>query len=266
MLETEARIVQLEQERALKDQLIERKNRFNTMLMVAAGVLAILAALIGRALYAIRVKNKRIALQSLRREMNPHFIFNSLNSVNQFIAQNDELAANKYLTAYSQLMRATMEHSNKDFVRLSEELEMARKYLDLERQRFPKQFDYSLSVAPDIDPDATDVPNMLMQPHLENAIWHGLRYLDHMGHLAVRITQEDRRLRIEIDDTGIGLAQSKALKTRNQQVHVSRGMNNTQERIDLLNQLYHRDIRSSVREKSAPEQGTVVVIDYKTQV
>jgi two-component system, sensor histidine kinase YesM len=264
--EIEARIVQLEEEKQLKDQLITRKNRFNAVLIGASCLLALMVALIARALYAIRVKNKKIALQSLRREMNPHFIFNSLNSVNQFIAQNDELAANQFLTAYSHLMRSTMEHSNKDFVRLSEEIEMARKYLALEKQRFPKQFDYIFDVAPDLDTDAVDVPNMLLQPHLENAIWHGLRYLDHCGQLTIRVEQIGKQIRIEIDDTGIGLRQSKALKTTNQQAHQSRGTTNTQERIDLLNQLYKRQIRCTIVDKStlnASEQGTLVTISYQ---
>src|SRR5690606_29546988 len=124
----------------LKDELISKKNLFNYVLLFSVMLLLLLFALIARALYAIRIKNKEIALQSLRREMNPHFIFNSLNSVNQFISQNNELQANKYLSSYSNLMRNMMENSNKDFVTLANEIEQLQKYLELEHMRFRDKF------------------------------------------------------------------------------------------------------------------------------
>ena len=258
--ETEARIEQLELEKALKDQLLRKQQRFNTSLQLAAAVLGILLLVLARAWFAIRRKNRKIALQSLRREMNPHFVFNSLNSVNQFIAQNDELAANKYLSAYSQLMRYTMENSNRDFVSLSSELEMLRKYLDLERLRFPEQFEYHINIAENIDPDAEQVPNMLIQPNLENAIWHGLRYLEEKGRLELSVQKQNGRLLLRIEDNGIGLERSRALKTKNQRQYSSRGLNNTRERIDLLNKLYGKKIRFTLTEKSAPAQGVIVEI------
>ncbi|MFN0176220.1 MAG: histidine kinase [Saprospiraceae bacterium] len=260
---TEAKIEQLELEKALKDQLIERKNWFNAFLIGASFLLLLLAILIARALWAIKQKNKKIALQSLRREMNPHFIFNSLNSVNQFIAQNNELAANKYLSSYSQLMRSMMEHSNKDFVSLSDELEMIRKYLDLEKQRFTDQFDFHIQLDETLDTDAVEIPNMVIQPHLENAIWHGLRYKETKGRLDLRIRRIGEKLQIEIEDNGIGMAQSKALKTRNQKAHTSRGMHNTQERIVLLNQLYRKQISTRIAEKVLPETGTLITIEHR---
>ena len=115
----EARIAQLEKERILKDELIKKKNTFNYVLIGSIVLILIFLVFTVKAWYSIRRKNKRIALQSLRREMNPHFIFNSLNSVNQFIAQNNELEANKYLSSYSRLMRNILENSNKDFTPLS---------------------------------------------------------------------------------------------------------------------------------------------------
>ncbi len=260
MAETEEKIERLEQEKALKDQLIHRQNRFNLMLLVASALLLALLMLIGRALYAIRIKNKKIALQSLRREMNPHFVFNSLNSVNQFIAQNKELEANKYLASYAQLMRNIMENSNKDFVSLSSELDLLKKYLELEHLRFYDKFDYQIEVADDIDTDAEQVPNMVVQPHLENAIWHGLRYKETKGILLIQVLKNGKNLLIRIDDNGIGLTQSKALKTANQRAYESRGLGNTKERILLLNQIYRKKIAFTMTEKSAPDNGTVVEI------
>lgn len=243
---TEEKIKQLEKERALKDELITKKNKFNYVLIGSVILMLILLGLIAKALFSIKTKNKKIALQSLRREMNPHFIFNSLNSVNQFIAQNNELEANKYLTSYSNLMRNMMETSNKDFISLSNELEQNKKYLDLEHLRFQDKFDYEIVVDEKLDVDAILVPNMLIQPHLENAIWHGLRYRETIGKLKVTFSEENQLIKVLIEDDGIGVEKSKELKTQNQKVHESRGLNNVEERINLLNDLYHQQISYTI--------------------
>lgn len=243
---TEEKIKQLEKERALKDELITKKNKFNYVLIGSVILMLILLGLIAKALFSIKTKNKKIALQSLRREMNPHFIFNSLNSVNQFIAQNNELEANKYLTSYSNLMRNMMETSNKDFITLANELEQIKKYLDLEHLRFQDKFDYEIVVDEKLDSDVIFVPNMLIQPHLENAIWHGLRYRETKGKLKVIFTQESQLIKVSIEDDGIGVEKSQELKTKNQKVHESRGLNNVEERINLLNDLYHQQISHTI--------------------
>lgn len=259
---TEERIRRLESEKALKDELISRKNIFNYFLLGSMVLLLLFFAFIVKTLYAIKTKNKEIALQSLRREMNPHFIFNSLNSVNQFIAQNNELEANKYLTSYSNLMRNTMENSNKDFVTLGNEIENLTKYLELEHMRFKDKFDYEINVDERIDPEAAWLPNMIIQPHLENAIWHGLRYKEDKGLLKLNFTLAGKKMVITIDDDGIGPTRSSELKTENQKIHNSRGITNTKERITLLNELHKTGIRFWVTEKSLPETATVVEITF----
>lgn len=259
---TEEKIKQLEKEKVLKDELITRKNSFNYMLIVAFFLLLIFFAFIAKALYAIKKKNKEIALQSLRREMNPHFIFNSLNSVNQFISQNKELEANKYLTNYSTLMRNMMENSNKDFVSLSTEIEQLKKYLDLEHLRFHDKFDFKIEVDETLDTDSVFVPNMIIQPHLENAIWHGLRYKEDKGLLLLKFELKDNKIITTIDDNGIGLTKSSELKTENQKVHQSRGVTNTKERIALLNDLHKMEISLQIKEKGSPQTGTIVEIIF----
>lgn len=258
---TEGRIKELEKERDLQLELISRKNRFNYVLIGSVALMLILFFFIVRALYAIKTKNKKIALQSLRREMNPHFIFNSLNSVNQYIAENNELEANKYLTSYSGLMRNIMEHSNKDFVSLSTELEQLKKYLGLEHMRFHDQFEYQIQVDEHLDTDAVMVPNMLLQPHLENAIWHGLRYKEEKGMLQLDFKKQGKNIEVSITDNGIGLSKSKALKTVNQKAHQSRGITNTTERVSLLNDLYKTRITMHMEELSGEgKSGTRVLI------
>ncbi len=258
----EQRITQLEKERALKDELIAKTNRFNYVLLGSICLILVSLALIVRALYAINKKNKRIALQSLRREMNPHFIFNSLNSVNQFIAQNKELEANKYLSSYSKLMRNIMENSNKDFISLTAEVEQLKEYMELEHMRFRDKFVYRVQVDEDIDTDAVYIPNMLLQPQLENAVWHGLRYKEGGGVLSLHIYKEGNHLYAVVDDNGIGLKQSQELKTMHQKQHRSRGMTNTRERIQLLNELYRTDIRMEIQEKEGDTTGVKVVLQF----
>lgn len=259
---TEDRIKHLEKERALKDELITKKNTFNYFLLGSVALMILFFVFIVKALYSIKTKNKKIALQSLRREMNPHFIFNSLNSVNQFISENNELEANKYLTSYSNLMRNMMENSNKDFVTLSNEIEQLKKYLDLEHLRFSDKFDYEIKVDENVDADAIFVPNMLLQPHLENAIWHGLRYKEEKGFLKLDFKLEKKLIKVTIEDNGIGLKKSKELKTTNQKVHESRGLTNTLERINLLNELYHKNISFQISERDLPQTGTRIELTF----
>lgn len=258
----EARIAQLEKERSLKDELIKKKNTFNYVLQGSIILVLVFLLFIVKAWYSIKKKNKKIALQSLRREMNPHFIFNSLNSVNQFIAQNNELEANKYLSSYSRLMRNIMENSNKDFTPLSTELEQLKEYLDLEHMRFNDKFIYEIEIDESLDTDRVSVPNMLIQPHLENAIWHGLRYKESDGILKLSVKADGNYLSVVIEDNGIGLKKSSELKTRHQKEHRSRGLTNTYERIHLLNSLYNTCITMKITEKEGEDTGVVVLIKF----
>lgn len=261
----EKRIAQLEKERVLKDELIRKQNKFNSFLLGSIVLILIFMAFILRAWYSIRRKNKKIALQSLRREMNPHFIFNSLNSVNQFIARNDELAANKYLSSYSRLMRNTLENSNKDFTPLATELEQLKEYLELEHMRFQDKFTYQIRIDESLDMEAILIPNMLIQPQLENAIWHGLRYKEDSGLLTLTIQKKASSLSVVIEDNGIGLTKSRELKTKHQREHHSRGLTNTYERIHLLNSLYNCHITIDITEKTGNESGVIVTFHFPIQ-
>jgi hypothetical protein len=259
--ETEEKLKALQEEKALKDDLIKRKNRFNYWLI---GSLVLLISFIGVILYLLkkaRIKNKQIALQSLRREMNPHFIFNSLNSINQFIANNNELAANQYLTKFSTLMRRVMENSKDDFVLFSKEIELLQNYLDLEKSRFTDKFDFKIEIDDKLfASEELHVPGMLIQPYIENAIWHGLRYKDEKGLLQLSFLQTNNNIQIVIEDNGVGIAESKKSKTINQQKQQGRGISNTLERIKILNELYRHNITCVVEDKVAPAHGVKVLL------
>lgn len=259
--ETETRIKELEADKALKDEIIRRKNMFNFWLTGSVILLAVLIAVILFILHKLRVRNKKIALQSLRREMNPHFIFNSLNSINQFIAGNNELEANQYLTKFSTLMRRVMENSREDFVQFSKELELLQNYLELEKSRFPDKFDFSIETSADLEEEAEIyIPGMLIQPHLENAIWHGLRYRRGKGLLQLTFRRNAGSLAVIIEDNGIGIEESKKHKTANQKKHSGRGIDNTLERIKILNTLYRQKISCVVEDKKPAGSGVKVTM------
>ena len=260
--DTEQRIAQLEKEKQLKDELIRKKNVFNYSLIGALLVLSALIIFIFRTLKKVQVKNKKIALQSLRREMNPHFIFNSLNSVNHFIATNNELEANQYLTKFSKLMRGVMENSTEDFIPFQQELDLLQNYLALEKTRFSDKFDYEIEVDESLNTQSLKVPGMLVQPFLENAIWHGLRYRTTKGFLKLHFEKENQYLKITIEDNGIGIEESKKQKTEHQKARKGRGMKNTLERIALLNDLYYQEIQCNITDKQNA-QGVFVEIRYK---
>ncbi len=259
--QTEDKLKKLEAEKALKDDLIREKNMINYWLTGSIIVLVGFIWMILFILKRLKTKNKKIALQSLRREMNPHFIFNSLNSINQFIANNNELEANQYLTRFSTLMRRVMENSKEDFVLFSKETELLQNYLELEKSRFPDKFDFRIKVDdPLYADDQLKIPGMLIQPHLENAIWHGLRYREAKGILQLSFVKRNNFIDITIEDNGIGIAESKKAKTANQQKHSGRGITNTMERIKILNELYHQNITCTVEDKPAPDNGVKVKI------
>lgn len=257
--DTEQRISQLEKEKELKDELIRKKNVFNYSLIGALIVLTGLIIFIFRMLKKVQIKNKKIALQSLRREMNPHFIFNSLNSVNHFIATNNELEANQYLTKFSKLMRGVMENSTEDFIPFQQELDLLQNYLALEKTRFADKFDYEIEVDENLNMQNLQVPGMLIQPFLENAVWHGLRYRTKKGFLTLSFKKSESHLKILIEDNGIGIEESKKQKTEHQKTREGRGMKNTLERIQLLNDLYKKDITCSIKDKEN-NNGVLVTI------
>ena len=260
--DTEQRIAQLEKEKQLKDELIRKKNVFNYSLIGVLLVLSALIIFIFRTLKKVQIKNKKIALQSLRREMNPHFIFNSLNSVNHFIATNNELEANQYLTKFSKLMRGVMENSTEDFIPFQQELDLLQNYLALEKTRFSDKFDYEIEVDESLNTQSLKVPGMLVQPFLENAIWHGLRYRTTKGFLKLYFEKDNQYLKITVEDNGIGIEESKKQKTEHQKARKGRGMKNTLERIALLNDLYHQEIQCNITDKQNT-QGVLVEIRYK---
>ncbi len=199
-----------------------------------------------------RKANRMLALQNLRSQMNPHFIFNSLNSINSFIARNDERSANKYLSEFSKLMRAVLENSKHNFVSMSSELEVLKRYLELEHLRFTEKFDYDFGYDTGIDSEEIMVPPMLVQPYIENSVWHGLRYKEEKGHLNVYFSRKEDHILCVVEDNGIGRKKSAELKTRNQQHKgESTALKNIEQRLKIINEIHDLDLRVKITDLDA---------------
>jgi tetratricopeptide (TPR) repeat protein len=226
-----------------RDETIAKETVFRQQLIIYGLlciilIIAVTSYFIYKNAQASKLANQLLALKSLRSQMNPHFIFNALNSVNHFIAQQDERTANKFLAEFSQLMRLVLENSQEDFISLSKEQEILTLYLKLEHYRFRDKFEYEIIMDEAINTESVMLPPMLIQPYIENAVWHGLRYKDIVGHLTLSFKQEQGQLRVSIIDDGIGRKKSAELKTVNQKKHHSTGLKNIQERLLILNKVY----------------------------
>ena len=181
---------------------------------------------------------------AFRAQTNPHFIFNSLSSVQHFIAENDRTSALTYLSKFSRLLRRVLEHSRNTYVTLSEELELIRTYIEIEQLRFSERFDYSIDVDDNLDPNQIQLPGMLLQPVVENAIRHGLLLKEGKGMLKVEVKMRKSGLKISVVDNGIGRAASKAIQAQRTESHQAFG---TQVTRDMLNTLDLNSGSASIR-------------------
>lgn len=252
----------LQKEQELNNDTIKRQRLITIGLIIGIGIIAILAFLLFRNSKQKQKANQLLVLKSLRSQMNPHFIFNSLNSVNSFISKQDEKSANKYLAEFSKLMREVLECSEQDFISLSKEIEILKRYLNLEHFRFNSHFDYSFEVDPGIKAEEYQIPPMLLQPFIENAIWHGLRYKEAKGQLTVSFVQKDDSIEVTIADNGIGREQSKKMKTLNQQKMKSTGISNAQNRLEIINEVFRKNLEINIRDlDEKTKEGTIVTLN-----
>ncbi|WP_452225145.1 tetratricopeptide repeat-containing sensor histidine kinase [Lacinutrix chionoecetis] len=273
--EQQNRITSLESDRELSESRYnlnqeQNKNQKIIIYSLIGGLILLLFAayLMYKYIKQQRLANNLLALKSLRSQMNPHFIFNALNSVNSFIANNDERTANKYLSDFSKLMRAVLENSEQDFISLAKEIELLELYTKLEHFRFQDKFDYTITVDKEIDVEDYQIPPMLLQPYIENAVWHGLRYKKEKGQLDISISKKLKdEIVITIADNGIGREKSKALKTENQQKQNSKGMGNIKKRVAILNEMYKDKVDVYIDElyhgEIEGDTGTKVVVTLK---
>src|SRR5690606_21091018 len=187
-------------------------------------------------LMATRHQLADIEMQALRAQMNPHFIFNCLNSINRYIVKSDQATASLYLTRFAKLIRLILDNSNSKVVTLTSELEALRLYVEMESIRFEQKFAFEIVVDDDIHPDHIFVPPLIIQPYVENAIWHGLLHKEKPGRLTVHIAAKAPGLiECTIEDDGVGRERARELRSKSVPANKSLGMKLTENRLALLN-------------------------------
>jgi len=248
----------LKQERIIQEENIARQQIITYALIFGILILIVTAFLVYRSNKAKNKANQLLVLKSLRAQMNPHFIFNALNSVNSFISKNDERAANRYLSDFSRLMRDVMENSQEDFISLTKEIDILSMYLKLENHRFKNKFDYSFDVDENINTEDILIPPMLIQPYIENAVWHGLRYKKEKGFLKVNIQKSDNAIIVTVEDNGIGRKKSQEIKTDNQKILKSTGIKNIDSRLKIISDVYKAKLGVTIED--AIPVGTKVTV------
>ncbi|MBL0340773.1 MAG: histidine kinase [Bacteroidetes bacterium] len=195
--------------------------------------------------------NKQIAearLTALSAQMNPHFIFNSLNSIQQFISESEKENALKYLSKFSKLIRLVLQNANKNSTTIRNEVSMLEFYLELESLRFSNKFSYQITVDDRINKDGIEIPSMVLQPYVENAIIHGLLNKTTNGNLEIKISQINNSIICVIEDNGIGRAEAATIKNRKLIGHESLGMKMTAERVLMLERLTNKKVKIAVHD------------------
>jgi len=188
-------------------------------------------------------KISEITQKNLRQQMNPHFIFNTLNSIQYYMYQHDKISTNNYLTKFSLLMRKTLENSQHTAIPIKDELDALQLYLELESLRFKEKFDYKISVDDEIDTLLLKIPTMLIQPYVENSISHGLVNKSEKGYVNIDLKMKEDNLVCTIEDNGIGRKAAMKIKEQKNGNHNSLGTKITESRLNLVNSLYGKNMR-----------------------
>ncbi len=211
------------------------------------------------------IKIAEIEMKALRAQMNPHFIFNCLNSINRYIVKSDEKTASNYLTKFSKLIRLILDNSASETISIEKEMETLKLYIDMEALRFDHVFDYTIDADAEIYNTQIEIPSMLIQPYVENAIWHGLLHKENdRGVLIIHFSKpDDKTIAVAIKDNGIGREKADEQKSKDALKRKSYGMQITSDRIKLINNLYKMNATVTIvdlRNDKGKATGTEVII------
>jgi putative methionine-R-sulfoxide reductase with GAF domain len=204
-------------------------------------------------------------LSALQAQMNPHFVFNALNSIKRMILENDNEKASRYLSKFALMIRMTLNHSKEIFVTLDENIEYLKAYLEMEQLRFDDSFTYCIHTGENIDVTETTIPSMMIQPLAENAIWHGLMPGQGEKRIDICFKEYENRITCIIEDNGIGIRQSEKLKEKNKPTHQSVGLENLKKRIKIMNEKYDMGCNLKITDLGETEKngsGTRVVLQF----
>ncbi|WP_317900177.1 histidine kinase [Aurantibacillus circumpalustris] len=262
---------QAEQTIKLGDTVIKY---WNFILLVIVFIVFVILIIRWRIIYVRkneRIQNElqskfaQLEMKALRSQMNPHFIFNAINSIQHYVLTNEKELANKYLVKFSQLMRNILDLSKQELITLSSELETINLYLDIESLRFNNAFSYELKVSPDVFLNDVRLPPLIIQPFVENAIWHGLLLKEGNKKLTISVSKKEDYLVIEIDDNGIGREASRKF-SKQELKRRSFGMDITQDRLNVLETVFGLVISFNLLDKKdnkGSSLGTTVFINVK---
>ncbi|NLR65532.1 histidine kinase [Chitinophaga varians] len=189
---------------------------------------------------AIQQQMAQLEMKALRAQMNPHFIFNALNSIQTFMMKSETEQALAYLARFARLIRNVLDNSQLNNIPVSKEVNMLTNYLELEKLRFADAFEYEFVVDPELEQDFVEIPTMILQPFVENAIWHGILHIPDQGKIRIMFARVGDRVLCTIEDNGIGRAKSAALRKMDTQ-HYSRGLQITRDRLQLYNSRFNMD-------------------------
>ncbi len=268
--EMESKNTLLENENKLQKLKLQRKN-YLVYSAFGASTLFLLIGLLLIRQNKLRANQQRMELEQkqLLAQINPHFIFNCLNSIQQFVVQNDTLNANKYLADFALLMRQTLDNSKDGVITLKRELEYLENYLSFESMRFEDRLHYTLICAEDVNTNMVEIPSMIIQPFVENAIRHGLFNLkDRSGELSIDFSIENNHLICKVEDNGIGMEESQKIKEQRLIKYQSHGMDLTRQRLALVSKMNSGDYKITVIDKKDLAQksaGTIIIIKFPLQ-
>lgn len=204
-------------------------------------------------------------LSALQAQMNPHFVFNALNSIKRMILDGENERASRYLSKFALMIRMTLEHSKYTFITLDENVKYLEAYLDMEKLRFDDSFCWEINTDENTDPEETLIPSLMMQPLVENAIWHGLMQAQGEKKINIGFIKDQNRIICSIEDNGIGIFKSDKLKQQNNAPHRSVGLENLRNRIKILNGKYNISCRlelTDLGKNGENKSGTIAVLSF----
>ncbi|PSL48704.1 two component regulator with propeller domain [Chitinophaga niastensis] len=190
---------------------------------------------------AIQQQIAQLEMKALRAQMNPHFIFNALNSIQTFMMKSETEQALVYLSRFAKLIRNVLDNSQLNNISVAREVNVLENYMELEKLRFADEFEYNIIIDPLLDTEMVEIPTMIIQPFVENAIWHGLLHEKTKGKLTITFRLVNDRVLCTIEDNGIGREKSAAMKRMNKPLHQSRGLQITRDRLSLYNSRFNVD-------------------------
>jgi LytS/YehU family sensor histidine kinase len=262
----EQELARLEEDNQLKEMRLRQSN----WVMAGLGFVVLISGFMAIILIRQnRLKNSQLTLlfqqRLLRTQMNPHFLFNSLASIQNYIIKEKPALASDYLSRFSKLVRQILNNSVEEWVPLEDEIESIENYLELQKVRHRDMFDYTIDVDEEIDPESILVPPMLAQPFIENSIEHGFKHKEVKGHMQIRFELNGKLIRFVLEDDGVGRETAMQILQEQNKDHRSMSTEITRERLQLLSKKGRHKLRLAItdlKDEQRQAKGTKVVFDF----